>query len=263
MNITHCPNLLLAILLASNFMIGCTNDKNPNNPVLSNLVTPEDRESYELIKVQRPTSIDEYFKVFRWPYEMCVALADLKKLPVKPFSPIPKDFVLTRTTVTSDGKSFRTKEEGFGVNLDGMSPENGCETKFQSSSHSWVEHNGFQSVLGPDATENDEDGPVEIQMMPYSGSAAASYPISKKINGISVKCTDGGDLLVAAKAVDEICILDPAMGRIAMADGKPPVVYMREAPGTSMYGTVMVHEPISLKIGIKVNSEIFVNENAK
>ncbi|NHZ61883.1 hypothetical protein [Massilia genomosp. 1] len=244
-------------------LASCGEEEKIGKQDTQSLIHNNGRDSYELITIRRPTSVEEYFKLWSLPYKLCVASAKLKNIPVKPFPAIPKDFVMRRTTVTSDGKSFRTTEEEFGVDIQDITAENGCATSYGSGFRTWVAHNGIEADLDSENQSENHEGRVSYQLKPYDPELAQAYSIVKKINGIAVRCTGAHDLMVAGKVVDEMCVLDPILGRIAMADGKPPIVYTRDIPGPSLFGSAMVDEPISLKVGIEVNPEIFVNAAAK
>ncbi|NHZ39803.1 hypothetical protein [Massilia aquatica] len=255
--------MVSSLFVGCGILIACGDDSAPAHTSSTSPTLSQIRDTYELVTVHRPTSIDDYVNLLSMPYKMCRALARAKNLPVKPFPVIPENFVMTRTTIISDGKSFRTTEEGFGVDIDGVTPENGCETKFGGGSNTWVAHNGFEYVLDDQTQSQAESERVKYEAKPYDPESVSGYSISKKINNIAVKCTDESDLMVAGKIVAEMCVLDPKLGRIAMSDGKPPIVYSRDLPGKSVFGSPMILEPVSLRVGIKVSPTIFVNASAK
>ncbi|NHZ98384.1 hypothetical protein [Massilia sp. CCM 8734] len=253
----------LFFLMGFALLASCKDEKKPGVQDVLSTIHNNGRDSYELITIRRPTSVEEYFKLWSLPYELCVASAKLNNVPVKPFPAIPKDFVMKRTTVTSDGKSFRTTEEEFGVDIQDITVENGCATSYGSGLRTWVAHNGIEADLDSEIQSENHEGQASYQIKPYDPNLAQAYSVEKKINGIAVRCTGAHDFMVAGKVVAEMCVLDPVLGRIAMADGKPPIVYTRDIPGPSLFGSAMVDEPISLKVGIEVNPEIFVNAAAK
>lgn len=252
----------LFILPVFSLLVSCGNEKKQANDDALSFSGDNGRDSYELVTIRRPVSVEEYFKMWSIPYKICAANAKLQNVPVKPFPAIPADFVMKRTTITSDGKSFRTTEEEFGVDIQDVEIENGCATSYGSGVRTWVSHNGIETELDSENQSNPSEN-ATYRLKPYDPEIAQSYAIGKKINGVAVRCTGNDDLSIAGGMIAEMCVLDPILGKIAMPDGKPPIVYTRDVPGPSLFGSPIIEEPVSLKVGIKVNPQVFVSAEGK
>lgn len=251
------PGALLALCL----LAACS--KTPEAAAPGQPVQRAARDSFELVTEARPASLEGYFKLSRTAYELCVIQAEQEKVAVRPYPPIPPDFVINRITTISDGKSFATIERNFNYPFD-FKVANACSSEVESSVRTIVVHQGLQKNLDPDVPGEEPQEPIPVPTLPFDEENARGYTVSKTINGIALKCTDGTEPLAQAKLVIDTCIVDPAVGRIAGPDGEPMMASMRDlANAAPPVNSEIVHTPLSLKVGLKVDPAVFTRAAVK
>lgn len=221
------------------------------------------RVSYELVTEERPEDMAVYRKRLRLEYELCVTQAELRGLPVKPFPAIPADALRSRTIYVSDGRSFATSQEEWGMDNTDAVPEKGCVTRHSSAISKTVIRDGFQYIVGASAPGEETAPPMPAPLLPFDAEKASAYTVPQTKKGIALKCVDAKSPLIASGFVSDACIVDPAVANISSADGEPIQVNLRNLSGEAIHGGVSVFEAVSLKTGIKVDPAHFSIEGKK
>lgn len=254
---------IVALLLASATMAGlsaCGERSDAAEP--AGAVRPG-ANSYELVTVLRPESVENYFTRARGLYDLCAAFANSAKLPVKPFLVPPADFIHSRKTLISDGKSFLERETEYKVDTRKGRPEQGCEFTLASYSNAQLVQGGKAQQAGTDEDGNYGLGetfplePVELDPAKLEGYSAA-----KIVHGVALKCLAGADGQADTSSLMGQCIVDPAAGPLATVSGKPLVAYYRMTD-RSLFNTEMVFEPVSLRVGHAVDAKVFTLKEGK
>lgn len=190
--------------------------------------------SYYLVTQVRPENVEKLFQRERGVHQMCVAGAKLKKIAAQPFPALPPDFVLQRHIHASDGKQTFSKEIQF--KIDGAEVEQGCAYKISSIASSEIARDGKSR-----RTEQDEQGVLSTgeerpdSTEPVSRAKLDRYTEAKVIKGVQLKC-QGTD-----------CIVDPSL--VVIGFGRRPVVAASRMDDTSLFGTALITEPVSLTVG--------------
>ncbi|MES2317835.1 MAG: hypothetical protein V4631_10110 [Pseudomonadota bacterium] len=213
------------------------------------------RDTYEMVSVVRPESLQQYMKRLRFPYDLCAGQAKLQGQPIKPFPAIPDDFVVSRITLVSDGKSFSRSEVVYSVTIEGLTPETGCAAKLESDVHTSVVRDGVQ-LRAAEAGQPTEE-PLLVPTQAFKDEQTAGYTVARTVHGVALKCLDSKSVAIAAGFASDSCIVDPAVARIAGPDGDPTLAHQRDIAAAAATGAIMVLEPVSLKVGHKVDPARF------
>lgn len=247
-SLIRTPAALLMLAALGAMLAGCQRDavSAPATSSGSAAASP----AYQLVTVVRPESIDNHVRAARGMYEVCTGNAEMLKLPVKPFVQVPQNFVAERLTQTSDGKSYYSKQQLYSVDIDGMTPQNGCQTRVTESvvlerirngkvEHIDIDKDGKQIVAEPG-----EAGPRTPRR-----DKLADYTVSRTEKGVALKCLPEGSPGLVPGMLTASCIIDAGSGQtLRDADGKPLSGYMRDEASGKQF-SVLVHEPVSVSIG--------------
>ncbi|SHH24946.1 hypothetical protein [Massilia sp. CF038] len=242
-------SLTCAVVLAT-LLSACGRNSDAAAPTTRLPASP----SYELVTEVRPESVSDFFKLSRSRYDGCVLLAETKKLPVQPFMTLPEDFVVTRTTYVSDGKSFFEQVQTFYLDDSGLTPEQGCATAIGSDRSASAVHKGMQKSLNAPVPGQTVEPPADAMVAAPDPAKLASYTLSKTIHGVQVKCAESGP---ADPIGSERCIVDPSKGVIARADGEPVLVNVRHNAATGLHNTLLITQPVKLNVGQHIDPAIF------
>lgn len=217
-------------------------------------------QAYKLVTQHRPVSLQAYHAMGRAAYDMCVALAEQNKQPVKPFVTIPHDFVAQRDTMQSDGVSYYWKVQTYELNLPDIKPEQGCATRIEETVS--VDRTAKGKI---DRMSSGADGVAETTSTLDDAAPAASsanndelsaYTVARKENGIALKCLPPDAPVLQAGIGTEMCLVDAGGGRtLRSARGDALVAFSRVTSAESTRGVVMI-EPVSLQLG-KADAAVF------
>jgi hypothetical protein len=225
----------------------------PSTPALQ-------RHAYKLVTQHRPVSLEAYHAMGKAAYDMCVVLARQQQVPVQPFVRIPPDFVAQRATMQSDGVSYYAKVESYELNIDSITPQEGCATRIVH--HVAVDRigNGKIEQLGRVG-----DGPAETESRPDDTPPAndadktddlAPYTVARKENGIALTCLPPGAAVLQVGLGTDMCVVDAGGGRtVRSSNGDALVAYARITSVDTLRGVIML-EPVSLQLG-KADPEVF------
>lgn len=205
-------------------------------------------KSYHLVTVVRPEDINEFTKLERGGYELCVANAKRLGFTVKPFPQIPADYVAERREYKSDGKQKLFKETVYLVDAGELRPESGCEYKLTSTGRTVLTANGKERSADVDAQGN-----VMLSEEVQSGDEVITsldlYTTPKVVKGVALKC-----------ATDNGCIVDPAV--VLITDGRRPVEAVRRLKQMGI-GYTLLKEPVSLSVGKPIAKSEFTLGKSK
>ena len=208
-------------------------------------------DGYILVTHTRPEAPENYFHRERLAYTACVAVAKQLHHAVVPFPALPPDFVTERTTYASDGKRTMVREVKFDLDPRKMVPESSCELRLAKTWTTGLTGSGEVRSGGVD-----QDGQVRVVTTeappaePVRASLLASRTVSKRINGVPLKCNTGGD-----------CIVDPAV--TVVAQGVRPVLAAYRIDDPATYGTALIVEPVSLTVGKPTDPAMFAVEKGE
>lgn len=208
-------------------------------------------DGYVLVTRMRPESLENYFSRERLAHTACAAVAKQMNHAVVPFPAIAPDFVRERNTYASDGKRTMVRQVKYDLDPRKMTPENGCELRLAATWNTGLTGNGEIRSGGVD-----QDGRVSVVTSeappaePVRASLLASRTVSKRINGVPLKCNAEGD-----------CIVDPAVALVAQGVRPVQAAYRIDDPAT--YGTSLIVEPVSLTVGKPTDPAMFAVEKGE
>lgn len=200
---------------------------------------------YMLVMQTRPEEPEKSFPHERALYKACVAVAGRSNMPVKPFPTLPPNFVRERRTYASDGARTMVRKVAYYLDMRKASPQEGCELRLAGGWDASLTSEGQQRSAG-----TDEDGnvhlvaPEPVLEEPVRASLLASYTIPKRINAVPLKCS-----------VEQICTIDPAVAVVAEGSRPVQVAFRIDDPRT--YGTALITEPVSFRVGRPVDPAVF------
>ena len=210
--------------------------------------------SYEVVTVERPESVADFHKLYRASYDLCAGIRESKKLPPPPaMKQPPADFVSQRTTYASDGKAYLVKNDYFRYNVSSKDPVPTCETSEQKTSDMELVRDGKVYHASIDEAGKRISEPPDDWAMPPKNSKSI-YTESKVVKGFAVKCMPM--LPNSEKLITELCIADLKPGTLTQVSGEPIVLSSRVTVVQKMAGAV-VTEPVSVKVGQKVDKAMF------
>lgn len=237
------PAALLALCLA---LGGCEKASSAPTKAAAAPALP----AYQLVTVVRPESITDHIRPAKVVYEQCASTAALLKLPVKPFVAVPASFVAERLTQTSDGQSFYMKKQQYGIDIDELTPQQGCATRIKEEAVIERVHKGVVEHIDVDkdgkqvAAEPGEPGPH----MPRHENLTA-FTESRIEHGVALKCLPKGSAALVPGMLSASCLVDAGAGKtLRDADGNALTAYMRDEASGKQF-SVLVQEPVSVSIG--------------
>lgn len=245
----HYPHLFLcqAALLAS--LTGCS-----QSDTAADSSAAGDGRSYELVTVERPESVEHYHRLYKAGYEMCAGTRALLKLPPAPPMLQPaKDYIINRTTHTSDGQAYLIRQEYFTYKMETDGDAMTCRTYLEKVSDTQLVRDGkvYDAYFDPQGKR--EGGPPQESSLPRD-KPSEIYTIPKVSNGIALKCMEM--LPNTEKLITELCAVDLKPGTLTDSIGKPLTASSRVTAVDDIQG-VIVTEPVSLRVGHKVDKAVF------
>ncbi len=176
--------------------------------------------------------------------------------PVKSFPELPTHFVMERTHIVTDGKSWLRKVDNpFAINNDKLNIEMGCEVRILrvKSSQVIIRHNGRAINIGitEDGTrtvDNEEDleAPFNAKLPLVDTS---NYSEKRTINGVRLRCLPKTDIAITSKLALDMCIYEKD-GEIFEANKSPIILYHRVKPPieSASFQYLVVTQSSSFKI---------------
>ena len=210
--------------------------------------------SYEVVTVERPESVADFHKLYKARYDMCAGVREAKKLPPPPaMKEPPADFISKRTTFASDGKAYLVKNEYFQYDVSMTMPAPTCETSEQKVSDTELVRDGKMYYAAIDnAGKRVSEPPGEWAMPRKNKEHVFTEP--KVVKGFAVKCMPM--LPNSDKLLTELCIADLKPGTLTHVGGEPIILSSRVTIIQKMSGAVLT-EPVSVKVGQKINTAMF------
>lgn len=210
--------------------------------------------SYEVVTVERPESVADFHKLYKASYDLCAGIRESKKLPPPPaMKQPPADFISQRTSYASDGKAYLVKNEYFKYDVSSKDPDPTCETSERKTSDMELVRDGKVYHASIDEAGKRVSEPPEEWSMPRKNKESV-YTEPKVVKGFAVKCMPM--LPNSEKLITELCIADLKPGTLTQAGGEPIVLSSRVTIVQKMAGAV-VTEPVSVKVGHKVDKAMF------
>ncbi len=210
--------------------------------------------SYEVVTVERPESVVDFHKLYKVSYDLCAQIRESKKLPPPPaMKQPPDDFISQRTTFASDGKAYLVKNEYFKYDVSTKDPVPTCETGEHKTSDTELVRDGKVYHVSIDEAGKRVSEPPEEWTMPRKNKESI-YTEPKVIKGFAVKCMPMQPN--SEKLLTELCIADLKPGTLTQAGGEPIVLSSRVTIVQKLAGAV-VTEPVSVKVGQKVDTAMF------
>lgn len=239
-------------------LAGCGNSTDASEGgVPSGAARDAAQTSYEIVTVTRPENVEQQLAPERALYNACTAQAEAQRLPVKPFPAVPRDYFTERSSWASDGQTFMSRIENYGIDMTALVPEQGCSTRFTIASSTEV-HRGkkVRSVeVSHDGERNASDEEGNAPAAPRLARLAA-YTAAKTVAGHKVRC-----MPATGQGQHETCVPDAGAAMPASYDGSPITVHLRmkNAQGT----TDLVMMPQTLRIGAAVDPAAFGDAGAR
>lgn len=244
------PRLALCSLALIAGLPGCA----PSEASADSAASAKGR-SYELVTVERPESVEEYHGMYKATYEMCAGVRKLqKKSPAPPMLQPPSDYIIQRTTQTHDGKeAYLFHQEYFVYKVEMEEPEFTCRTYLEKTSDTQLARDGKRHYSSVDANGKRESSPPDEWDLPQVADTQI-YPITKVRNGHAVKCMEM--LPNMEKMITELCVVDLKPGTLTDSVGEPLVAASRVTIVDGLQ-SVIVTEPVSLRVGHKIDKALF------
>jgi hypothetical protein len=239
---------LLAAILCGSIVTGAA--QGANAPAAE--AVPGSGQSYEVVTVQRPESVNAYQKPYRMLYETCAALRKAKSLPPPaPMAPLPADFVIRHKTYISDGAAWYFKEAFFSYDVDASADAPTCATRVRRHLSIEVVRDGMKVRTDVDDEGKRRAAPPEPANPRRRRQEIHTVP--KVVKGYAVKC-----LQVPAAGgapLGEFCVADLKPGTLYY-NGQPIVVAGRDSMLEKLQGATLI-EPVLLKAGQQVDGSVF------
>lgn len=210
--------------------------------------------SYEVVTIERPESVTEFHKLYKTSYDLCAGIRESKKLPPPPaMKQPPAEFISKRNTFASDGKAYLVKTENFRYDVATKDPNPTCETSEQRSTDMELVRDGKIYHVSIDETGKRVSETEDELSMPRKDNEGV-YTQPKVIKGFAVKCMPIQP--AADKLLTELCIADLKPGTLTQLGGEPIVLYSRVTIVQKLAGAI-VTEPLSVKVGQKIDKALF------
>lgn len=183
-----------AFLAAALCLCACDRSAVPSLPASAEVVAGNG-ESVELVQLEHGDPPGRRYEMTRdVNYAMCKSSAEMLKLPVKPFPPMPVGYGETRTTTITNGKSMVTKTEtNFEESDEAMRAESGCEyriTAVKSVSVQIMHKERMINLEGKNGTlavTSDEDA-ADAPEWSKGHKTTTEYTQARTMNGVLMRC---------------------------------------------------------------------------
>lgn len=185
--------------------------------------------SYKVIITVTPDKITAFTGRERELYEQCKATAQELKLPVKPFTELPNDFVVERQTMISDGQRYFEHSETHQYTSN-MAPDNGCDTSIVTSSSTqiWRDKQTQQSKLNQYGIADIDEPEPYPETREIKPEELRAFTIRKAVAGQALRCLPNSHPMIKQRSVLFACVIDGGkLGTINDPQGSPVMVHMR------------------------------------
>ncbi|SHH16272.1 hypothetical protein [Massilia sp. CF038] len=210
-------------------------------------------ESWELVTLQRSDPVNWGVRTRKVSYDMCVGLAELKKIPVQPFPTVPDDFEDEKVTRITNGVSTVVVTETSG-GIEGPDIEGSGDCKMTvtttRSKVVSVSHAGKTTQIVDGVVEEVTDNPPWPAYAPR-GKSTADYTVARTVNGVQLRCwPDKFWLLNTNTRLDarEMCVYH--LDNVMVDESGDPVT-ARSHVWVDIAGPAMKHmvkmEPVSMR----------------
>lgn len=249
--------LILAVLSAAN--VGCSPTDTAGVERAGAAVTAGAQGSkgiaYEVVTVERPESVEDFHKIYRASYDLCVDLRKILKMPPPaPMKQPPADFISKRTTYISDGKTYLTRGEYFTYQVVSEEPTFTCETVERKTSDSQLVRDGKVYDVSIDETGQRFVEEPEDWLIKREESEGGIYTEARTVGGFAVKCMP--PMPVPEELQADLCIADLKPGTLTDVTGEPLVLSSRVRTVEKMVGAILT-EPRTVKVGHKIDPAVF------
>ena len=220
------------------------------------------RSGYEVVLETRPENLRGYVGRSHAFYDLCVASAQALHLPVNLFVVLPKDFVMSRKTYTSDGPHFLEKSEDFDFDSSAMLPESACATRIAASVITRVWRDGKLQAHkidrnGVSTTEPPINQPIAG---PDGRNRLKPYTVRQNVLGIAVRCLPPESPVISSGVMMASCVADtPGDTTLLNVEGKPILVHARmpSIERDPRFASILVTTPKSVAINKAVAESQF------
>lgn len=231
-------------------------------------VLPKVSGSYEVTTVTKAENMTAYLALSKASYDICVASAELLKLPVKPYPAIPNVFlaekIVEKNIYINDGENFYEKKETAGASVAG-SPDEQCLVEFGTDTNIKITRGNITQSISEDmngvvTVDSGQNNSQYTQLPDAKKSELAAFSIRQNRQGIAMRCLDKSLIGNTARDYDE-CVFDgPKETSLFDAYGKPIALYLRLPPiyTGSVIGTNKVTEVKTIELEKKIDAKFFV-----
>jgi hypothetical protein len=256
------PGFLLPLIVLCASAVACSKTNTPAPadaatgaaPTASKSAASDAGVAYEVVTVERPESVEAYHKAYKATYDICATTrATLKMPPPAPMKVPPADFISQRTTYTSDGKAYLVKQEYFVYKSKMEEPTYSCDTYLEKTSSTQLIRGGKVYDAAVDESGKRSSEPPSEWDLPRE-SKSELYTVPKSVKGHAVKCMPM--LPNTEELITELCIADLKPGTLTGPAGEPIVLASRVTSAQKMIGVVLT-EPVSVKVGEKIDKAVF------
>jgi hypothetical protein len=217
---------------------------------------PAAGNTYEIVTVTKPESVEAHLKPERAMHQMCATLAQQKGVPVQPFPAVPAQYFIQRDTHVSDGRRYLSRTETYGLDPAPMLPEQGCLARFAIATSTTDRQGGKARhvTVGYDGQREEDEVAVHAPSSARADKAAA-YSVAKTVAGHAVRCLPAGDPVLSTRLARELCVAASGTAFAADAEGDPIVVHFR---GRNVFNTTdVIQEPQTLRLGGRIDPAAF------
>jgi hypothetical protein len=204
--------------------------------------------AYELVLLQKPDSIENYAKVERGVYDLCVAAAGVGHTSVKPFPKLPAELGATRSTYLIRGRDRVLREEMLAaLDVSKNTPDHQCEVDVTPSRilHVDLVVGVTHTSIGADKSVTTEDvSDLRSADAASRAQSTARYTDALTVNGVDLRCLPSGKPPIDGDLLQQKCVYAKD-GVLVEPDGKPIVLASKVRPIPGL--PVTITEPQSLR----------------
>jgi hypothetical protein len=226
--------------LAAGLIAGCGSGRAP--------AADNSAVAYELVLLEKPDSVENYAKVQRGVYDLCVVAARVAHITAKPFPQLPASLGATRWTYFIRGRDRVVREEMLAdLDLSNNTQDHQCEVDITPSRVLNVD-----LMVGNTHTSIDGDKNVQTQdIADLRRDDAASRPQSTArytdpltVNGVDMRCLPAGKPPIDGDLLQQKCIYAQD-GVLVEPDGSP--IDLASRVRIIPTAPVFIREPQSLR----------------
>ncbi|HEY0063271.1 MAG TPA: hypothetical protein VGC21_14225 [Telluria sp.] len=241
------PVLTLALLSGCNKLPGGT----PSAPQSAKPAPAG--ESWELVTLERSDPVNYGVRTLKVSYDMCVAVAELRKIPVQPFPSVPDDFEDERVVRITNGVStVIVMESGGGLDGPDIEGKGDCKMTINTARSKvvTVSHAGKTTQIVDGVVEEVSDIPPWPAYAPR-GKSTAEYNVARTVNGVQLRCLpDNFWLMNTNTRLDarEMCVYH--LDNVMIDESGDPVIarsHVLVDIGGPLIRHMMKMEPVSMR----------------